>query len=241
MITKQGQVQRIKPFLRESKQQSQWITLWVLGFIAFGSAIAIAGLLHLEAVGQFFNWLNEFQRQMAECLRAPDSKSAWLLSLGLVLGTQAIIRISPQPKHWSRILVITVLLVLTARYVLWRSLTTLNLSTPLNGFFSLSLFLIEILVVSNAATRLFLTLRERDRRHEANRYAIAVETGAFLPSVDVLIPTHSEPAFVLRRTIIGCQAMDYPHKTIYLLDDGKRGGNPGISSRTGVQLYCPPC
>jgi cellulose synthase (UDP-forming) len=240
VITKQGQVQRSKPFLRESRQQSQWIILCGLGLTAFCGVIALAGFSHLEAVNQFFCWLNLFQRQTAQSFQAPDEKSAWILSLGLLLGTQVIMWVSPQPKHWSRFLIVTVLLVLTARYVLWRSLATLNLSTPLNGFFSLGLFLIEMLVVSNSATRLFLMLRERNRHHEADRYAIAVETGAFLPSVAILIPTHSEPAFILRRTIIGCQALDYPHKTVYLLDDGKRTEIKELAAELGCNYIARP-
>jgi cellulose synthase (UDP-forming) len=240
VITKQGQVQRIKPLLRESRQQSQWIILCGLGLTAFCGVIALTAFSHFEAVNQFFCWLNLLQRQTAESFQAPDEKLAWVLSLGLLLGTQVIMWVSPQPKHWSRFLIVTVLLVLTARYVMWRSLATLNLSTPLNGFFSLGLFLIEMLVVSNSATRLFLMLRERTRHHEADRYAVAVETGAFLPSVAILIPTHSEPAFILQRTIIGCQALDYPHKTVYLLDDGKRPEIKELAAELGCNYIARP-
>lgn len=65
-----------------------------------------------------------------------------------------------------------ILLVLAVRYLLWRSLSTLNLSTPLNGVFSLGLFLMELLLLSGGIIQLFLLLRVHDRRPEADRLAI---------------------------------------------------------------------
>jgi cellulose synthase (UDP-forming) len=65
-------------------------------------------------------------------------------------------------------------------------------------------------------------LRVKDRRLEADRLAIDVIEGRFTPSVDILIPTYNEPAYILKRTIIGCQALDYANKKIYLLDDTRR-------------------
>ncbi|MGA7933527.1 MAG: glycosyltransferase family 2 protein [Kovacikia sp.] len=240
MITRQGQVQHIKPFLRQSKQHFPWITACLLGLAAFWGAIAVSGFTHQAEWSQLFCWLNLLQRQAAEGFQAPDEKSVWILTLGLLLGTQVLMRVSPQPNRWSRVVMITILLALTARYMLWRSLATLNLDTPLNGVFSLGLFFTEMLVISNSATRLFLMLRERDRRQEADRYAIAVETGAFLPSVAILIPTHSEPAFILRRTLIGCLALDYPHKAIYLLDDGKRPEIQKLAAELGCHYIARP-
>jgi cellulose synthase/poly-beta-1,6-N-acetylglucosamine synthase-like glycosyltransferase len=43
-----------------------------------------------------------------------------------------------------------------------------------------------------------------------------------LPGVDVFIPTYNEPVDIVRRTLIGGLAIDYPNKRIYVLDDGRR-------------------
>jgi len=40
--------------------------------------------------------------------------------------------------------------------------------------------------------------------------------------VDVFIPTYNEPVDIVRRTLIGALAIDYPDKRIYVLDDGRR-------------------
>ncbi|MGA7932308.1 MAG: hypothetical protein WCA35_01890, partial [Kovacikia sp.] len=88
MITRQGQVQRIKPFLRQSKQYSPWIAGCLLGLTAFWGAIAVSGFTHPAEWSQLFCWLNLFQRQAAEGFQAPDEKSVWTLTLGLLLGTQ---------------------------------------------------------------------------------------------------------------------------------------------------------
>jgi cellulose synthase (UDP-forming) len=53
-------------------------------------------------------------------------------------------------------------------------------------------------------------------------YSQDVLSGRYLPSVDVFVPTYNEPEYIVRRTVIGCQAMEYPNKTIYILDDTRR-------------------
>ncbi|MGB3494521.1 MAG: glycosyltransferase, partial [Elainellaceae cyanobacterium] len=67
-----------------------------------------------------------------------------------------------------------------------------------------------------------------------------VLNGRFTPSVDVLIPTYDEPAFILKRTVVGCQAMDYPHKTVYLLDDTHRPEIKALAQELGCQYMTRP-
>lgn len=55
------------------------------------------------------------------------------------------------------------MLILTGRYILWRSLSTLNLSTLLHGVFSLGLFFLEMLVLFSSTVRLFLMLNVKER------------------------------------------------------------------------------
>ena len=128
-------------------------------------------------------------------------------------------KLSPQPRPWSRLLIISLLLVLTVRYVLWRSLFTLNFSTPLNGAWSLGLWLMEMLVITSSMLQWYLMLGITDRRSQADHYSQVEQTQ---PSVDILIPTYNEPDFILRRTVVGCQAIEYANKQVYLLDDTRR-------------------
>jgi cellulose synthase (UDP-forming) len=131
--------------------------------------------------------------------------------------------------------VVGILAGLTVRYILWRSLSTLNLDTPLNGVFSLGLFLLEMLMLSSGVIQLFLMVRVRDRRKEADAYAVPVQAGEFMPSVDIFIPTYNEPEFILRRTIIGCQGIDYANKRVYLLDDTRRSEIRQLAQELGCE------
>jgi cellulose synthase (UDP-forming) len=83
--------------------------------------------------------------------------------------------------------------------------------------------------------QLTLLLRVRDRQPEANHHSINVLNGTFIPTVDIMIPTYNEPTFILKRTVIGCQALDYPHKRIYLLDDTRRSQVQALAEELGCE------
>lgn len=146
-------------------------------------------------------------------------QSLLLPTLVLAAGILAIQLLSPTASAWSRMIVSGSLIFLGGRYLLWRLFSTLNLDDPLNGTLSLLLFFMELVNFTNTIAFFLLTIPSIDRSSEADRLQTAVQEGIFRPWVDVLIPTYNEPPEVLRRTIIGCQAVDYPHKRIYLLDD----------------------
>jgi cellulose synthase (UDP-forming) len=215
-------------------QKATWIVLGGLGFFC---AIAIAWLLGNDTVTEFFTQLHLLQEAPPSWIKVPTVPNQYYLlvpTLVLFLVAQVVIKTSPQPKTWSRAIVLSILLFLTIRYILWRSLSTLNLSSPVNGIFSLGLFLMEIVVISNSVIELCLMFSFKDRRRQADRNSQLVTEGTYQPSVDILIPTYNEPDFILKRTIIGCQALDYPNKTIYLLDDTRR---PEIK-RLAQELNC---
>lgn len=176
--------------------------------------LVLVGLLVIPSVLQLIG--------LGDILPLPGGSSAWRLSLVLLIFTQLVMQFSPQPRPWSRLAIATILLGLTFRYVVWRGGFTLNWSDPINASFSLSLFAMELLIIFNATVQLVFFLGERDRRGEADRHSVAVLKGTYQPSIDILIPTYNEPYFVLRRTVIGCQALDYAKKKVYLLDDTNR-------------------
>lgn len=203
----------------------QLATLIFFGGISFFIAISLAWLTGEVTVTSFFTQLAKFQEDPPWWVTVPPISHPFYLLLPtiiLIYITQVILKVSPQPRNWSRNIIVCILIFLSTRYFLWRILSTLNLSSPLNGIFSLSLLFIEVIVLIAGFIQLYLMLKVKDRRHEAECYSQAVYKGHYLPSVDILIPTFNEPAFILKRTIIGCQAIEYPHKKIYLLDDTKR-------------------
>jgi len=217
-------------------------TLVVLGAVAFVSAIAAAWFSGEGTVSGIFATIDIRQQNPPVWLQVPTASKIYLLvpTFVLVSAALAAIKISPQPQKWSRAVVVAIVLALTIRYVLWRSLATLNLSDPLNGIFSLGLFFLEMLMVLTTSIQLYLMLRVKDRRQEADRMAVAVAEGNFAPSVDIFIPTYNEPAFILRRTVIGCQALDYANKKVYLLDDTKRPEIKLLAKELGCHYITRP-
>lgn len=220
----------------------QIATLVLLGVVAVSGAIVAAWFIGQGTISRIFYQLNELQNHPPLWLEVPMVAGEYLLfpTVILFLIVLLVMKVSPQPRPWSRFVVVGILLALTVRYLLWRSLSTINMSTPLNGVFSLGLFFLEMIMLINTTIQLFLMLKVRDRRREADWLAMDVLEGRFTPTVDVLIPTYNEPLFILRRTVIGCQALDYPYKTIYLLDDTRRPEVQALAEELGCRYITRP-
>jgi len=141
--------------------------------------------------------------------------------------------ISPRPTFWPRMIVSLGIAVLGIRYELWRFFGSLNLDDPLNGTLSVILFLAELLTVINTVAFFVHTIFTIDRSPEADRLSQAVISGEYCPSVDIVLPTYNEGVDILRRSVIACQALDYPNKTIYLLDDTRRPAVRALAAELG--------
>jgi cellulose synthase (UDP-forming) len=198
------------------------VSLTLVGFVW---AIVLVWILGNSHAAELFAQLHFMQEHPPTWLKAPQWDNKYYLlapTIILFLLAQIIIKLSPQPQRWSRVIIISTLLLLTTRYLLWRLLSTLNFAKPADGIFSLVLLLMEMLAMAGGIIQLCLMFNVKNRHREADRYSGAVIEGTYTPSVDILIPTYNEPDFILKRTVVGCQALDYPHKQIYLLDDTRR-------------------
>ncbi|WP_081942873.1 glycosyltransferase [Myxosarcina sp. GI1] len=218
-------------------------TLIILGILSFFSSIAISWFLGNTYVTELFIQLHLIQENPPSWLTPPKwGKQYYLLipTLVLFLLAQIVMKLSPKPKTWSRRLLAGVLFILVVRYLLWRSLTTLNLTNPADGIFSLTLLFMEIVAMASATIQLLLMFTVKDRKSEANSYSRAVVEKKYSPSVDILIPTYNEPDFILKRTIIGCQALNYEHKKIYVLDDTRRPQIRKLAKELGCKYFTRP-
>lgn len=217
-------------------------TFVMVSFVALSCAVVAAWFAGEGRISRIFAQFQVLQESPPLWLQVPMVMGEYLLAptVLLLLTVLAVMKISPQPRTWSRRVVVGILLMLTIRYVLWRSLSTLNVVDPLNGLFSLGLFFLEMLVLTAGTIQLFLMLNVRDRHQEAEQRSLAVVDGSFTPSVDILIPTYNEPTFILQRTIIGCQALDYGNKTIYLLDDTRRQEVRQLADELGCEYITRP-
>ncbi|MGF1499705.1 MAG: UDP-forming cellulose synthase catalytic subunit [Elainellaceae cyanobacterium] len=108
----------------------------------------------------------------------------------------------------------------TLRYLYYRTSYTLNLSDWLNGSFSLLLFAAELYAIATLFLAYFQTLKVRNRK-PVDLSPVPVEQW---PSVDVYIPTYNEDVEIVRKTVLGALATDYPShkKQVYVLDDGRK-------------------
>ena len=217
-------------------------TTVMLGSVILAGGLVAAWFSGNGTLDRLFAQLQAMQNHPPMWLQVPMVMGEYLLTptVALLAISMLIMRASPIPRTWSRAVVVGILLMLVMRYLLWRSLTTLNVSDPLDGVFSIGLFLLEIFLLLTNILQLFLMLWVKDRRSEANRLAIDVVEGRFTPSVDILIPTYNEPAYILKRTVIGCQALDYAHKKIYLLDDTRREEIRQLAEELGCEYITRP-
>jgi cellulose synthase (UDP-forming) len=219
-------VSHLKPKSRwtSSKKQLHFSTLILVAILLLSGLVVALWFAGEHRISEIFEQVNNLQQHPHRWLQVPMVTGEYLLAptVALFIGVLAVMRVSPQPRVWSRRIVVGILIILTLRYVTWRSLSTLNLANPLNGVFSLGLFVLEMIMLVSSTIQLFLMLKVKDRKRDADMKSLAVIDGSFNPSVDIFIPTYDEPTFILRRTIIGCQALDYPNKRIYLLDDTRR-------------------
>lgn len=218
-------------------------TLIILSALGFVSAIAISWLLGNSHVTELFVRLHLIQSNPPQWLMPPQLDSNYYLlvpTLILFVMAQVVMKLSPEPKVWSQRLIATLCLVLFLRYFLWRSLCTLNLANPADGIFSITLLSMELLAMIGTAFQMLLLLTAKNRTHQADHCSIAVKEGRYNPTVDILIPTYNEPDFIVRRTIIGCQAINYDRKQIYVLDDTRRQSMRQLAQELGCHYITRP-
>lgn len=240
-IDRQQTAEKLKEVRRFSFRM-RIATLVMLSIIVLTGAIAIAWFAGEGQVSQIFTQIHHLQQQPPLWLAVPMVAGEYLIAPTVILFLIALVitKVSPYPRQWSRTLVIGILLILIFRYLFWRLLFTLNLETRLNGIFSLGLLVMELVMLSSSIIQLFLLLKVRDRRRQADEMAVAVLEGSYTPTVDILIPTYDEPAFIVGRTAIGAQAIDYPNKTIYILDDTRRPEIKALAAELGCRYVTRP-
>ena len=218
-------------------------TLLILLTLGFVGAIAISWSLGNSHVTELFIRLHLFQENPPQWLMPPQLNSNyWLLLPTFLLfgAAQIVMKLSPVPQIWSQRLVGSVFLVLFIRYFLWRSLTTLNFSNPAEGIFSVLLFAMELLAMVGSAFQMLLLFTAKDRARQADKCSIAVRENRYKPTVDILVPSYNEPDFIVKRTIMGCQAIDYDRKQVYILDDTRRESIKQLAAELGCHYITRP-
>jgi cellulose synthase (UDP-forming) len=134
-------------------------------------------------------------------------------------------------SRFMRPLIIFLSCFASMRYFFWRVSSTINLDTRVNAFVSIVLLLAEIYGIVILFLGYFQTIEVEKRIPPVPRS---------FPTVDIFIPTYNESVEIVRRTVIGAQTIDYPNKTVYVLDDGHRPAIQAMAESLGAMYLSRP-
>jgi cellulose synthase (UDP-forming) len=120
-------------------------------------------------------------------------------------------------SEYLHLLLISISALTTLRYLFYRSAYTLNLEGWVNSLFSILLYIAELYAIATLFLAYFQTLRQSDRT------PIPLTQPEQWLTVDIYIPTYNEAVDIVRKTVLGALAIDYPRDkvNVYVLDDGR--------------------
>ncbi|QEL13572.1 glycosyltransferase family 2 protein [Limnoglobus roseus] len=166
-----------------------------------------------------------------------------VLALALAAGLVLLATDTPTRNPWFRLAAVLFLHALTIAYVGWRWSDTLPAfaGTP-TALWVWAFFAAEAVAIVYEVWSVSVLIRVTNHTPEANRYEAALRATPDLPMVDVFVPTYSENAEILERTIRAALALDYPRDRlkIWLLDDGKRPWLKELCDKYGVGCVVRP-
>src|SRR5215510_4865288 len=134
-------------------------------------------------------------------------------------------------SRFMRPLIIFLSCFASMRYFYWRVSSTINLESNADATVSFVLLLAEIYGLVILFLGYFQTIEVQERT--------APLTKTF-PTVDIFIPTYNESVDIVRRTVIGARTIDYPQKTVYVLDDGHRPAIEALAQSLGAVYLSRP-
>lgn len=134
--------------------------------------------------------------------------------------------------NMSKLILIGLSLMATARYAWWRMTSTLDLETGVEILFATMLLLAEIY------TWIILLLGYIQTAWPLKRPVapLPADVSSF-PTVDIYIPTYNEPLSVVKPTVLAAKGMDWPQDKlrIFILDDGRRPAFRAFAQEAGVE------
>ena len=176
----------------------------------------------------------------ALCLAEPDQFVPDVIAgmdyipLLLVAGFFLMVWDAPRSVAKIRQMVCLIPALLCVHYLSWRLLFTVwpdNEDSTRAQSWIWGVRGIEVLAFIEVAVFLLIMSRTNTRSEEADE----LQMPSPLPEVDIFIPTFNEPLDVLEKTIVAAAAVDYPHKTVWVLDDGKRDWLRTFCEKIGVR------
>jgi len=146
----------------------------------------------------------------------------------ILLVAYALKRVKGQ---MATIVMITLSVTTSSRYLWWRYTETLNWDDPLALALGGGLLLAETYAWLVLILGFFQTINPLERK------PIPLPKNTDLwPTVDVYIPTYNEPLSVVKPTTLAALSIDWPADklNVYILDDGKRSEFKDFAAEVGV-------
>ncbi len=151
----------------------------------------------------------------------------FLSSLPTDLNTQTILVLSIyagliltnqwRERRWGKLIFMTLLVLLSLRYFMWRTFDTLSFEDPVSFVLMIMLYLAEVFgfllfILGLMVNIMPLNREQREVKPDRTK----------LPTVDVFIPTFNEEPELVAITVAAATQIDYPQDKlkVYLLDDG---------------------
>lgn len=166
---------------------------------------------------------------------------ATLPGIALLLGAVLLLPLVRPTNMLVRRGLILATFVLSLRYFWWRISETLPpMDQPADFGFGLLFMVLELMLAFSTYMCLLTFWRHRDNSPAADEYERESRRDGNLPAVDVFIPTYNESWEVLERTLLGAGALDYPHFTIWVLDDTRRDWLRDKCAQLGLRYLTRP-
>lgn len=123
------------------------------------------------------------------------------------------------PSRKVTMFLVMLSLSVSARYMYWRLTETIDFQSPIEIVLGSGLVLAEIYAVLTLALGYFQTVWPLERKPIP-----LPDDPSSWPTVDIYIPTYNEDLSIVRATVLGAMAIDYPPEKmkVYILDDGRR-------------------
>lgn len=156
------------------------------------------------------------------------------IPLLLVTGFFLWVWDAPRTNIKLRQMVCLLPVLLCLQYLTWRLISTVwpqSDDSALAQSWIWGVWGVEVLACIEVAVFLLIMSRTNTRSEQADQHRMPTP----LPAVDIFIPTYNEPLDVLEKTIVAAAAVDYPHKTVWVLDDGRRDWLRTFCKEMGVR------
>lgn len=140
---------------------------------------------------------------------------------------------APRPRKVICSVIVYTFILHTA-YIIFR-IGTLNFRDPTSTFASSLLFATEFFHYLMMCCFYLQMAWPADRSRQADEGEKLVKSNKYTPTVAFFVTTYDEPVELLRRTLVGCQAVEYPFKNIYLLDDTDRPEMLALATELGCR------